>query len=167
MVINLWASYCRPVARRCRSSRTSTSGTATRSRSSGIDYQDTQAGQARKLADETGVTYRLLADLGGDLNGADPLPNFMGLPFQVLVDDDGDVAYMDYGEVRLRRRARGPGVEAPRGRPVSERPSAPSRRADRSCPWLHDVRDGARTITGEELTRFLPPEDAEARRARC
>ena len=30
--------------------------------------------------------------------------------------------------------------------------------------WLHDVRAGARTITGEELTRFLPPEDAEARR---
>ena len=32
----------------------------------------------------------------GDLNGADPLPNFQGLPLQVFVDDDGEVAYMAY-----------------------------------------------------------------------
>jgi 8-oxo-dGTP pyrophosphatase MutT (NUDIX family) len=30
--------------------------------------------------------------------------------------------------------------------------------------WLHEVRAGAGTITGEELTRFVAPEDADPRR---
>lgn len=30
--------------------------------------------------------------------------------------------------------------------------------------WLEPVRDGARTITGQHLTRFLPPSDGSARR---
>ncbi len=29
--------------------------------------------------------------------------------------------------------------------------------------WLIPIRDGALTISGEDLTRFLPPEDADAR----
>ena len=62
----------------------------------GIDFQETQPEAAAGLIAETGVTYRLLADRLGDLNGADPLPNFQGLPLQVFVDDDGEVAYMAY-----------------------------------------------------------------------
>ncbi len=62
----------------------------------GIDFQETQPEAAVELVAETGVTYRLLADRLGDLNGADPLPNFQGLPLQVFVDDDGEVAYMAY-----------------------------------------------------------------------
>ena len=31
-------------------------------------------------------------------------------------------------------------------------------------PWLHEVRDAARTITGEQLSRFLPPVDEPTRR---
>ena len=99
MVVNLWASYCGP----CRQEMPILQDFHERHGDEvevvGVDYQDPQAGQARKLADETGVTYRLLSDLGGDLNSADPLPNIMGLPFLMLVDDDGNVAYMEYGEV--------------------------------------------------------------------
>jgi 8-oxo-dGTP pyrophosphatase MutT (NUDIX family) len=29
--------------------------------------------------------------------------------------------------------------------------------------WLAEIRDAARTITGADLTRFLPPEDSDAR----
>lgn len=29
--------------------------------------------------------------------------------------------------------------------------------------WMLPIRDGARTITGEQISRFLPPEDADAR----
>jgi cytochrome c biogenesis protein CcmG/thiol:disulfide interchange protein DsbE len=62
----------------------------------GIDFQETQRGDAVQLVEDTGVTYRLLLDELGDLNGADPLPNFQALPLQVYVDEDGNVAYMGY-----------------------------------------------------------------------
>ena len=62
----------------------------------GIDFQEPQARAARALVEETGVTYRLLLDELGDLNGAEPLPNFQALPLQVYVDEDGEVAFMAY-----------------------------------------------------------------------
>jgi len=62
----------------------------------GVDFQETQVDDAEQLVADTGVTYRLLTDRLGDLNGADPLPNFQGLPLQVFVDEDGKVAYLAY-----------------------------------------------------------------------
>jgi thiol-disulfide isomerase/thioredoxin len=104
MVVNLWASYCGP----CRQEMPILQDFHERHGDEvevvGVDYQDPQVGQARKLADETGVTYRLLADPGGDLSSADPLPNIMALPFLMFVDDDGNVTYMEYAEVTSLRQ---------------------------------------------------------------
>ena len=62
----------------------------------GIDFQETQPEKAVELVADTGVTYRLLVDRLGDLNGAEPLPNVQALPLQVFVDKEGEVAYMAY-----------------------------------------------------------------------
>ena len=43
----------------------------------GIDFQETQPEKAVELVADTGVTYRLLVDRLGDLNGAEPLPNVL------------------------------------------------------------------------------------------
>lgn len=99
MVINLWASYCDP----CRSEMPILEDFHQRHGGAvqvvGIDYQDPQVDKARQLVDDTRVTYRLLSDVGGEVNGADPFPNIQGLPFLALVDDDGKVVHMEYGEI--------------------------------------------------------------------
>ena len=96
MVINFWATTCTT----CRDEMPVLEAFHQRHGDEvevvGIDFQETQPDDAVELVADTGVTYRLLADPLGDLNGADPLPNFQGLPLQVLVDDDGEVAYMAY-----------------------------------------------------------------------
>ena len=96
MVINFWATTCTT----CREEMPVLEAFHQRHGDEvavvGIDFQETQPDDAVELVADTGVTYRLLADRLGDLNGADPLPNFQGLPLQVLVDDDGEVAYMAY-----------------------------------------------------------------------
>jgi cytochrome c biogenesis protein CcmG/thiol:disulfide interchange protein DsbE len=96
MVINLWASWCSscreemPVLEEFHRQHGDEVAVV------GIDFQETQPDAAAELVADTGVSYRLLADRLGDLNGADPLPNIQGLPLQVLVDEDGEVAYMAY-----------------------------------------------------------------------
>lgn len=99
LVINLWASYCKPCRREMPVLQAFHERHGDDVEVVGIDYQDPQQDSARQLVEDTGVTYRLLADPLGDLNSADPFPNLMGLPFLALVDEDGTVVFMEYGEV--------------------------------------------------------------------
>lgn len=99
LVINLWASYCKPCRREMPVLQAFHEQHGDDVGVVGIDYQDPQKASARELVADTGVTYRLLADPLGELNSADPFPNLMGLPFLALVDDDGTVVFMEYGEV--------------------------------------------------------------------
>jgi cytochrome c biogenesis protein CcmG/thiol:disulfide interchange protein DsbE len=99
LVINLWASYCKPCRQEMPVLEEFHQVHGDQVEVVGIDYQDPQQGEAEELAAETGVTYRLLSDPLGELNSADPFPNLMGLPFLALVDEDGKVAHMEYGEV--------------------------------------------------------------------
>ena len=99
MVVNLWGSYCAPCRQEMPVLQAFHEEHGDEVEVVGIDYQDVREGAARELVEETGVTYRLLADPDGELNGADPLPNIMGLPFTVLVDEEGDVTYMEYAEL--------------------------------------------------------------------
>ena len=55
--------------------------TATGSTSLGIDFQDFQTEKAGELVDRAGVTYPLVEDPGGDINGAGAIPLMRGLPF--------------------------------------------------------------------------------------
>jgi len=99
MVINLWGSYCGPCRREMPILQDFHEQHGDDVEVVGIDYQDPLADEAARLVEETGVTYRLLSDVDGEVNSADPFPNIMGLPFLALVDEDGNVAYMEYGEI--------------------------------------------------------------------
>jgi hypothetical protein len=57
----------------------------------GIDFVDPQTGSAMDLVRKTGVTYPLLADPQGDLQGNTPFPARMGLPLFAFVDAEGRV----------------------------------------------------------------------------
>ena len=99
MVINLWASYCKPCREEMPVLQEFHEEHGDEVEVVGIDYQDPQRKNAEELVRKTGVTYRLLADPLGELNSADPFPNLMGLPFLALVDEDGNVTHMEYGEI--------------------------------------------------------------------
>ncbi len=100
LVVNLWASWCTP----CRTEMPILQQFAEEYAGSvdvvGIDYQDPQLEQARALARETGVSYRLLRDEDGTLNGKAPFTRLRGLPFWAVVDAEGRVVHQEYVEVR-------------------------------------------------------------------
>ena len=53
----------------------------------GIDFQDAQTEKARALVEETGVTYPLVQDQAGEINGQGAFPLLRGLPFVAFVDE--------------------------------------------------------------------------------
>ncbi len=99
MVVNVWASWCAP----CRSELPILQEFAERHAGRvavlGVDYADRQTTNAGDLLLETGVTYPQVADPGGALSGADPLPRIAGLPFLALVDADGRIVHQEFREL--------------------------------------------------------------------
>ena len=65
----------------------------------GIDYQDQQTGKAAELVAASGVTYPLVADPDGEIDGQGAFPRLRGLPFWALVDEEGTVTHLKAGEV--------------------------------------------------------------------
>lgn len=89
LVVNLWASWCGP----CRTEMPVLQQFHVRHGDRvpivGVDYQDVQVAAAMQLVQETGVTYPLLADPEGELQGAGPFPGRMGMPMFAFVDEHG------------------------------------------------------------------------------
>ena len=96
MLVNLWASWCSSCGEEMPLLEQFHQEHGDEVAVVGIDFQETDLGSAEELVDETGVTYQLLLDELGDLNGADPLPNVQALPIQLYVEEDGEVAYIAY-----------------------------------------------------------------------
>jgi thiol-disulfide isomerase/thioredoxin len=65
----------------------------------GIDWVDQYPGSALELAGETGATYPSLADPGGDLQETSEFAKVSGLPYLVLLDEDGEIAHAEFGVV--------------------------------------------------------------------
>lgn len=88
MVVNLWAQWCEPCRDELPYYQRLHEEAGDKVRVLGIDYLDTQPGGAIELADQTGVTYPLLADPSGALR-----QDFRvrGLPGLVFVDADGRI----------------------------------------------------------------------------
>lgn len=94
-VINLWAQWCGP----CRDElpyyqRLHETGEVD---VLGVDWLDPQPAGALELAEETGVTYPLLADPAGVLR---PEFRIRGLPGAVFVDAEGRVVAVEFVVVR-------------------------------------------------------------------
>lgn len=104
MVLNLWASWCGPCRHELPFYQAFAAKHGDRVPVLGVDYQDTQPAAALALAKDTGVTYPLLADPQGKLDGATPLPRLAGLPFLALVDADGRVVHREFVEIRSEQQ---------------------------------------------------------------
>lgn len=104
MVVNLWASWCGPCRKELPFYQAFAEEHGDEVAVLGVDYQDVQPAAALELAKETGVTYPLLADPQGLLNGATPFPRLGGLPFLALVDEDGRVVHREYVEITSERQ---------------------------------------------------------------
>lgn len=99
MVINLWQSFCGPCRIEMPALQAFYEKYGDEVAVLGIDYLDTQPRAALELAKETGVTYPLVADAGGELNRKDPFPPVLGLPYLAFVDAQGRLAYTAPGGV--------------------------------------------------------------------
>lgn len=92
MVVNLWASWCPPCVRELPLYQAFAEKYAGKVDVVGIDFQETRAESARKLAADSGVNYPLYADPDGKLRAR-------GLPKVILLDKEGRVAHEQYVEV--------------------------------------------------------------------
>jgi thiol-disulfide isomerase/thioredoxin len=91
LVINLWGSWCGPCRKEMPVLQQFHERYADRVPVLGIDFVDPQTGSAMDLVRKSGVTYPLLADPQGDLQGDAPFPARMGLPLFAFVDEEGHV----------------------------------------------------------------------------
>ena len=99
VLVNLWASWCGPCREEMPLLEEFHQRHGDRVAVLGIDYQDAQPGKAAELVAASGVTYPLVADPGGEVNGQGAFPHLRGLPFWVLVDEEGTVTHLKAGEV--------------------------------------------------------------------
>ncbi|KQW47129.1 hypothetical protein ASC77_18315 [Nocardioides sp. Root1257] len=97
MIVNLWASWCGPCRKEMPAVQAFYEKYGEQVPVLGIDYQDQQPAAALALAKKSGVTYPLVADPGGDINGSDPVPHFLGIPIFLFVSADGDVEVVPGG----------------------------------------------------------------------
>ncbi|NYD43627.1 TlpA family protein disulfide reductase [Nocardioides panaciterrulae] len=91
LVVNLWGSYCGPCRKEMPVLQQFHEKYGDRVGVLGVDYEDAQTASALELARKSGVTYPLVADTDGALQGNGPFPVRMGLPLFAFVDQDGHV----------------------------------------------------------------------------
>jgi thiol-disulfide isomerase/thioredoxin len=92
-VVNLWAQWCGPCKRELPIYESFFQQHGSKVAVLGVDWQDTQADDARRLARRSGVTYPLVVD-------SEPAIHGRFLPQLVLVDADGMIAYQEYVEIK-------------------------------------------------------------------
>lgn len=97
MVVNLWQAFCGPCRKEMPALQEFHERHGDRVPVLGIDYLDVQPVAALELVRETGVTYPLLADAGGELNRRDGFAPIRGLPYLLFLRADGTVEVVPGG----------------------------------------------------------------------
>jgi cytochrome c biogenesis protein CcmG, thiol:disulfide interchange protein DsbE len=93
VVVNLWAQWCTPCRRELPIYESFFQRHGDQVSVLGIDWQDVQTDRARKLAEDSGVSYPLVVDSEPEIRGK-------VLPRLVLLDADGTIAYSEYVEIK-------------------------------------------------------------------
>lgn len=91
LVLNLWQAYCDPCIREMPALQEFHEQYGDRVGVLGVDYLDVRPVAALELVQQTGVTYPLVADPGGDLSANEPFPVVRGLPYLAFLADDGEL----------------------------------------------------------------------------
>jgi thiol-disulfide isomerase/thioredoxin len=99
VLVNLWASWCGPCREEMPLLERFHRRYGDRVAVLGIDYQDQQTAKAAELVEASGVTYPLVADPDGSIDGQGAFPQLRGLPFWAVVDERGTVTHLKAGEV--------------------------------------------------------------------
>lgn len=94
-IISVWASWCGPCRKEMPVLQEFHAAYGDEVAMLGIDFQDFQPGDARALVKETGVTYPLVVDQEGEINGEGAFPLLRGLPYVAFVDADGKVTHVE------------------------------------------------------------------------
>ncbi|WP_166135673.1 TlpA family protein disulfide reductase [Nocardioides ochotonae] len=89
LVINFWASNCGPCRKEMPALQEFHETYGDRVPVLGIDFLDVMPEAAMELVERSGVTYPLIADPGGELQGTDVRP--LALPTFVFLSEDGEV----------------------------------------------------------------------------
>ncbi len=98
MVLNFWGGACAPCKEEMPALETFHQQHGEQVPILGVDYLDVVPGVAMDLVEETGATYPLVADPGGDLGvGSDV--RVVGLPHFVLIDAEGRVVHQSPGGI--------------------------------------------------------------------
>lgn len=99
MVINTWASNCRPCIEEMPALQEFHQRYGETVPVLGIDFLDRMPGAALQLAGQTGATYPSLADPGGELLEQDQLRILNGNPQFLLIDEEGSVVHQEAGGI--------------------------------------------------------------------
>lgn len=97
LVINTWASNCRPCIKEMPALQAFHQKYGDRVPVLGINFLDVMPEAALQLAEETGATYPSVADPDGELLDQAGLRLTAGNPQFILLDADGAVAYQSAG----------------------------------------------------------------------
>ena len=95
LVINFWASNCGPCRKEMPALQEFHETYGDRVPVIGVDFLDVMPEAAMELVERTGVTYPLLADPGGELQGTDL--NVLALPAFAFLAEDGGLTMVGGG----------------------------------------------------------------------
>lgn len=98
-VVNLWASWCGPCRTELPVLEEFAREHGDRVRVLGVNYLESQPEEAVALARSNELSYQLLQDPDGELDGSAPFPALRGLPFWAVVDADGRVVHREFVEL--------------------------------------------------------------------